>query len=370
MERAMRKVALVGAGKIGGAIAHLLMQSKDYAVTVIDHSESALQAIVTATGANTRCIDIADAAALNSALAGHAAVLSAAPFHLTGVVAEAAAHGGLHYLDLTEDVATTRKAKSLARTAKGAFIPQCGLAPGFISIVANDLAKHFDALDSIRMRVGALPQFPSNALNYNLTWSTDGVINEYIEPCEAIVDGRLREVPPLEEREEFSLDGVTYEAFNTSGGLGTLCETLAGKVRTLNYRTIRYPGHAAIMKALLNDLRLRDRREMLKDILENALPTTEQDVVIVFVTVSGRKNGRLVQETYANKIYAGPHFGRPMSAIQITTAAGICGVLDLLMDGDLPQSGFIRQEDIPFQAFLANRFGRVYAQAVPAQAAA
>ncbi len=173
------------------------------------------------------------------------------------------------------------------RSGKSAFIPQCGLAPGFISIVANDLASRFDTLESVRMRVGALPQYPSNALNYNLTWSTDGVINEYCEPCEAIVEGELIEVPPLEEREEFSLDGVTYEAFNTSGGLGTLAETLKGKVRTLNYRTIRYPGHAAIMKALLNDLGLRHRRDVLKDIFESALPATLQDVVIVFVTVSG-----------------------------------------------------------------------------------
>jgi saccharopine dehydrogenase-like NADP-dependent oxidoreductase len=363
----MRRIALVGAGKIGGAIAHLLMQSRDYSVTVIDQSEAALASVVGSTGAKTITCDIADEAGLDQALSGHMAVVSAAPFHLTGAVAEAAARKGLHYLDLTEDVATTRKAKALAEQSSGAFIPQCGLAPGFISIVASDLAKHFDALDSIRMRVGALPQFPSNALNYNLTWSTDGVINEYIEACEAIVDGRLREVPPLEEREEFSLDGVTYEAFNTSGGLGTLCETLAGKVRTLNYRTIRYPGHAAIMKALLQDLRLADRRDLLKDILENALPTTEQDVVIVFVTVSGRKNGRLVQETYANKVYAGMYFGAFMSAIQITTAAGICAVLDLLLDGALPQAGFIRQEDIPFETFLSNRFGRVYAQAVPMQ---
>jgi saccharopine dehydrogenase-like NADP-dependent oxidoreductase len=363
----MRKVALVGAGKIGGAIAHLLMQARDYAVTVIDQSEAALAAIEASTGAATICCDIANETGLDQALAGQTAVVSAAPFHLTGAVAEAAARKGLHYLDLTEDVATTRRAKTLALQSPGAFIPQCGLAPGFISIVASDLAKHFDALDSIRMRVGALPQFPSNALNYNLTWSTDGVINEYIEACEAIVDGRLREVPPLEEREEFSLDGVTYEAFNTSGGLGTLCETLAGKVRTLNYRTIRYPGHAAIMKALLQDLRLADRRDLLKDILENALPTTEQDVVIVFVTVSGRKNGRLVQETYANKVYAGMYFGAFMSAIQITTAAGICAVLDLLLDGALPQAGFIKQEDIPFETFLSNRFGRVYAQAVPMQ---
>ncbi len=124
------------------------------------------------------------------------------------------------------------------------------------------------------------------------------------------------------------------------------------------------------MKALLHDLRLRDRRELLKDILENALPSTDQDVVIVFVTVSGRKNGRLVQETYANKIYAGSPFGTPMSAIQITTAAGICAVLDLLVEGHLPQRGFVRQEDIPLDLFLANRFGAVYAQGAPAVLAA
>jgi saccharopine dehydrogenase-like NADP-dependent oxidoreductase len=212
------------------------------------------------------------------------------------------------------------------------------------------------------MRVGALPKYPANALNYNLTWSTDGVINEYCEPCEAIVNGQRREVPPLEECEEFSLDGVTYEAFNTSGGLGTLCETLDGKVRNLNYRTIRYPGHCAIMKALLNDLRLRDRRDVLKDILENALPATLQDVVIVFVTVSGTKHGRLIQESYANKIYAQTVNGHVRSAIQITTASGICTVLDLLAEGKLPASGFIRQEDIPLQTFLQNRFGRAYAQ--------
>ena len=164
------------------------------------------------------------------------------------------------------------------------------------------------------MRVGALPAYPSNALNYNLTWSTEGVINEYIEPCEAIVDGRRVEVPALEEREEFTLDGVLYEAFNTSGGLGTLAETLEGQVRTLNYRTIRYPGHAAIMKALLHDLRLRERRDLLKDILENAVPATMQDVVVIFVTVSGWRDGRLMQETYARKIYAQVLAGRCAAA--------------------------------------------------------
>jgi saccharopine dehydrogenase-like NADP-dependent oxidoreductase len=224
------------------------------------------------------------------------------------------------------------------------------------------MANGFELLDSVKLRVGALPQYPSNALNYNLTWSTDGVINEYCEPCEAMVDGVCHEVPALQEREEFSLDGVAYEAFNTSGGLGTLCDTLAGRVRTLNYRTIRYPGHAAIMRALLNDLRLRDRRYVLKDILEHAVPTTLQDVVIIFVTVSGRKKGQLVQESYANKIYSRDVDGRTLSAIQVTTGASICTVLDLLASHKLQQSGFVRQEDIPLKSFLENRFGHIFAK--------
>ncbi len=362
----MKEIVVVGAGKIGATIADMLAETGDYRVTIIDRSAAQLRALDVANAVATRELDIEDASALEAVLAGKFAVLSAAPFHLTRRIAEAASKTGIHYLDLTEDVLSTRRVKELARDAKSAFIPQCGLAPGFISIVANDLSSRFDSLESVRMRVGALPQYPSNALNYNLTWSTDGVINEYCEPCEAIVEGELVEVPPLEEREEFSLDGVTYEAFNTSGGLGTLAETLKGKVRTLNYRTIRYPGHAAIMKALLNDLGLRHRREVLKDIFECALPSTLQDVVIVFVTVSGLKNGRLLQETYANKIYSRRTGAMVRSAIQITTASGICAVLDILANGSLPSKGFIKQEDIALDAFLANRFGRAYAQSDPA----
>ncbi|GAA4120818.1 saccharopine dehydrogenase [Aminobacter sp. DSM 101952] len=366
----MKQIVVVGAGKIGSTIADMLAETGDYKVTVVDRSQAQLDALETGNAVETLKVEISEAGALDAVLAGKFAVLSAAPFHLTTRIAEAAAKAGVHYLDLTEDVASTRIVKDLAATAKSAFIPQCGLAPGFISIVANDLAKRFDTLESVRMRVGALPQYPSNALNYNLTWSTDGVINEYCEPCEAIVEGSLVEVPPLEEREEFSLDGITYEAFNTSGGLGTLCETYKGKVRTLNYRTIRYPGHAAIMKALLNDLGLRHRREVLKDILENSLPATMQDVVVIFVTVSGRKGGRLLQESYANKIYSRQMGKMVRSAIQITTASGICSVLDMLASGALPQQGFIRQEDIALDAFLANRFGHNYAQAGTAHLAA
>lgn len=372
----MKDILVIGAGKIGSVVGELLVdtpESHGYRVVVADRSAQLLHDIERdprkSPRLSTLLLDVADPVALRAALRGRFAVLSAAPYHLTLRVAQAAKDEHVHYLDLTEDVASTRAIRELAVGADTAFIPQCGLAPGFISIVAADLARQFDSLDSVRMRVGALPAYPSNALNYNLTWSTEGVINEYCEPCEAIVDGQRREVPALEEREEFSLDGVLYEAFNTSGGLGTLCETLAGKVRTLNYRTIRYPGHAAIMKALLHDLRLRDRRDVLKDILEQAVPATMQDVVIVFVTVAGQREGRLLQDTYARKIYSHTLAGKMRSAIQITTASSLCAMLDLLAQERLPGTGFVRQEDVPLAAFLGNRFGRVYAMDELAHAA-
>jgi saccharopine dehydrogenase-like NADP-dependent oxidoreductase len=276
-------------------------------------------------------------------------------------VAEAARAQGVHYLDLTEDVAATRRIKALAQDASTAFIPQCGLAPGFVSIAAAELARRFERLESLRLRVGALPLYPSNALDYNLTWSTEGLINEYIQPCEAIVDGRRTEVAALEGLEHFSLDGVRYEAFNTSGGLGTLCESFAGRVRELNYRSIRYPGHGQLMKALLQDLRLRERPALLKEIFEHAIPATDQDVVVNFVTATGWRDGRLAQHSLSRRVLGRWSGSEPRSAIQITTAGSACAVLDLLAQGRLPHQGFIRQEQIALDDFLGNRFGSVYA---------
>jgi saccharopine dehydrogenase (NAD+, L-lysine-forming) len=353
------RVLLVGAGKIGGAIVQLLHSTDDYEVTVLDRDETALPA-VEELGAATVLGDTSDFALLERLALEHDSVISAAPFHCTPTIARAACAAGAHYFDLTEDVASTRVVKALAAETTAVLMPQCGLAPGFVSVVAASLAATFDELRSVSMRVGALPQYPTNALGYNLTWSTDGLINEYLNPCEAIIDGRLREVPPLEGLEAFSLDGVTYEAFNTSGGLGTLCESLDGRVEHLDYKTVRYPGHRDLMKVLVGDLRLGYHRELLKEVLEAAIPTTAQDVVLVFVTVSGRRSGRLVQETFARKVYASTVGGRSLSAIQLTTAAGVCAMVDLLREGKLPSIGFTRQEQCSLDEFLANRFGGLY----------
>jgi saccharopine dehydrogenase-like NADP-dependent oxidoreductase len=353
------KILLLGAGKIGAAVAELLAETGDFEVAAVDRTKSLLRGMPR--GVERIAADVEDRASLRRLMRGQDAVVSALPFYLNVAVAEAARDAAVHYFDLTEDVETTRAVKKLARGARSAFMPQCGLAPGFIAIVANHLAASFDTLDTVRMRVGALPQYPTNALNYNLTWSTDGLINEYCNPCEAIHQGKRIETLPLQGIEHFSLDGVTYEAFNTSGGLGTLADSLEGKVRELDYKTVRYPGHAERMQLLINDLKLGERRALLKDVLETAIPVTLQDVVLVFVTVTGMRGGRLTQESYASKIYAREVKGRVWSAIQRTTAAGIAAMVDLMREGRLKRRGFLRQEEVSLEEFLANRFGSIYA---------
>ncbi|MDE2275977.1 MAG: saccharopine dehydrogenase NADP-binding domain-containing protein, partial [Burkholderiales bacterium] len=269
------RITLLGAGHIGQTIARLLADCGDYAVTVVDRSPQAL-AHIAGPAVGTRAIDTAAGAELLAALRGQDAVINALPYHLATLAATAAREAGCHYFDLTEDVAATKAIQRLAAGARTAFMPQCGLAPGFIGIVAHHLAQGFDTLQEVKMRVGALPAFPTNALKYNLTWSVDGLINEYCHPCEAIREGRNIEALPLEGLEHFSLDGTEYEAFNTSGGLGTLCETLAGRVQTLDYKSVRYPGHRDLMKMLLEDLQLNQDTETLKAIMRRAIPSTMQ----------------------------------------------------------------------------------------------
>ena len=356
----MTTVTILGAGKIGSAVGELLLATGEYRVRIADADQKALD-LVDHEGLDRLRADLSDEKALSKVLRGADVVVSALPFYLNPTVARVARVCGAHYFDLTEDIETTRAVKAVAAGADVAFVPQCGLAPGFISIVAYDMTLRFQSLRDVHMRVGALPQYPVNALKYNLTWSTDGLINEYCNPCDAIHDGRRMEVLPLEGLESFSLDGVRYEAFNTSGGLGTLADTLEGRVDSLNYKTVRYPGHRDMMKMLVRDLRLSERRPLFRDLLEAAVPMTKQDVVLVFVTVTGTQEGRLTQESYAKKIYSGTVGGRTWSAIQITTAAGVCAMVDLHREGKLPQKGFVRQEQARLDDFLANRFGRHYA---------
>ena len=166
---------------------------------------------------------------------------------------------------------------------------------------------------------------------------------------------------PLEGLEAIQIDGTLYEAFNTSGGLGSLAETYRGRVHNMDYKTMRYPGHCEQMRLLMNGLGLKDDRETLKRILERAVPATLQDVVIVYAAVRGLQRGELREENYVNKVYPQRVAGRLWSAIQITTASGICAVVDKVLEQPGRYAGFVAQERFSLEDILTNRFGRWYA---------
>jgi len=363
----MHRVLILGAGKIGSLISGLLAESGTYEVHLGDVSEIAAQAVVAAHGIKAlraHRIDATNVSELGLHLQRHPvdAVISSLPYHCNIGVAESARRADIHYFDLTEDVEVTRAVRHIAKGAAQAFVPQCGLAPGFISIAANELIQHFDELRTVKLRVGALPQHPNNVLKYSLTWSTEGLINEYGNPCEAIVAGRRVESAPLEGLEEIEIDGTLYEAFNTSGGLGSLAETYGERVQVMDYKTMRYPGHCEQMRLLMNDLKLNQDRATLKRILENAVPQTLQDVVVVYAAVTGKQDGELREENYVNKVYPQMIAGRLWSAIQVTTAAGICSVVDLVLNNAKQYQGFVRQEQFSLPSVLANQFGKRYSQ--------
>jgi saccharopine dehydrogenase-like NADP-dependent oxidoreductase len=362
----MTEVLVLGAGKIGALISGLLAESGSYRVQLADSEPGVAQSVAAAHALDSIVpfdLDAGDKEALTRHVREHkpVALVSSLPYFCNLIVAEVARAEGAHYFDLTEDVAVTEQVRSIAEGASTAFVPQCGLAPGFISIAANELIQHFDKLRAVKLRVGALPQHPNNVLKYSLTWSTDGVINEYGNLCKAIVDGEEVDVLPLEGLESIEIDGKKYEAFNTSGGLGSLAETYGDRVNTMNYKTIRYPGHCEQMRLLMNGLKLNHDRGTLKRILENAVPQTLQDVVIIYAAVNGMQDGELREENYVNKIYPQVVAGRLWSAIQITTAAGICSVIDIVMADPTQYIGFIAQEQFRLQDILDNRFGRFYA---------
>ena len=332
------KIAIVGSGNIGWALKQLL--KKDFEINQGDIEDG---------------FDALDVSQVKDFLKGNDAVISAGPFKVNKNIAKIAAEQGIAYFDLTEDVETTDFIKNL--NSKNILMPQCGLAPGAINICAASMMKDFDSVNEVLMRVGALPRFTTNEMSYYLSWSTNGLINEYCNEADAIYEGKSVKLMPLEGIEKIVIEGESFEAFNTSGGCATMCETYENQVENLSYKTIRYPGHVNHMKFLFNDLHLKKNREVLEKLFDKEVPRTKNDVIIFFVKVIGMIDGVLQEKTYLRKIYGNDK----LSAIQLTTASGVCSVLKMYLDGKMKGNGFVKQESLSWQDFLDNDFGKVYA---------
>ena len=351
----MNKILLIGTGKVGTLVGVLL--SSRFEVTGFDKNKPAYNMDLPFKVIQG---DISDLPTIQKNLKNFDAVVSCMPYYLNMSIAKVAHELGIHYFDLTEDVPTTNYIRELAETAKGVMAPQCGLAPGLIGIIGANLASKFTKLRDIELRVGALPKYPNGLLGYSFTWSPAGVINEYINDCEVIHNGVRKLVTALDGIEKIYIQGEEFEAFSTSGGLGTMCETFEGKVDTLNYKTMRYPGHAKLMKFLLYELIMKDQKDVLEKVLTDAKPPVQEDVVYVYAVVEGWKGDIIQREefyrAYSPKIINGEHW----RAISWTTAASLAAVIEMVADNKLPNKGFLKQEDINFEVFLETKNGSFF----------
>ena len=339
------RIGIIGAGNIGQTLEAMLASVDGVAaVTLGDNA-----------GRGNVHVDVGTGENLAAFVREHDAIVNALPFYLNKIVASACAEARRSYFDFSEDIKSTAFVKDLARDEKQiVFVPQCGLAPGAINIIGAHLIARFDTVRSLELRVGALPLSVNNEMKYYLSWSSSGLVNEYIKPCDALFRGEPIKTLPLEGKENVVIDGITYEAFNTSGGVATMCETYRGRIGELNYKTIRYPGHLDHMRFVVNDLGLGDRPDLLTQIFDQSIPATTQDVVILYVNALGTRCGKLQQFSYIKKVKAQELF--PATAIQTTTAAGMAAVIELWMRGAL-KPGFVRQEEIPFDNFTTTRWG-------------
>lgn len=353
MAAAFHSVLVVGMGKVGTLVA-ILLQEAGFNVSGMDVEARDDMPFPVVQG------NVSDTTALVKTLGSYDAVVSCLPYDLNLNVAKAAYGAGIHYFDLTEDVPTTQAILVMAKDSKGVMAPQCGLAPGFIGIVGADLAADFDKLRCIELRVGALPQHPKGLMGYAFNWSAEGVVNEYLNDCEVIQDGRVKLVPAMQDIENIVIDGMQLEAFTTSGGLGTMCETYKGKVDELNYKTMRYPGHCKLMRFYFHELLMKEDRKRAGDILVNAKPPVNEDVVYVHAAVEGWKQDRLRRNEFVRAYYPEEVSGKEWRAISWTTATSIVAVVEMVANRTLPSRGFIKQEDINLQALLATKSGAYY----------
>lgn len=353
MEFRINSVLVIGLGKVGHLVAQLLHETGFKVMGVdLDTAEEF--------DFPTQPLDVTNEGRLGEVLKNYDAVVSCLPFHFNVAIAETAVACGVHYFDLTEDVATTKAIIELSADSPAVMAPQCGLAPGFIGFVGAFLAGKFNKIRSIKLRVGALPKHPTGLLGYAFNWSPEGVVNEYLNDCEVIEEGVRKWVSPMEWLEKIVIDGLQLEAFTTSGGLGTMCETYDGIVENLDYKSIRYPGHATMMNFFMHELLMREDREHAGTILVNAKPPVGEDVVYIHASGEGWQNGQLAREEFVRTYYPVDIAGKERRTIAWTTAAALCGVIEMVCCGDLPHRGFIKQETISLERFLATHNGRLY----------
>lgn len=365
-------VIILGAGRMAYGLAFDFLKNNSISkIMVTDQSAEALEAFKSffdSPRIETQIMHADDLKNLKLLFNKADGVVSAVPYDYNFDLTELAIDCGCHFVDLGGNNTVVEKQFRLSEKAKQknvGIVPDCGLAPGMTSIIAAYAMDQLARIDDVKIRVGGLPLNPETPLNYKLVFSVHGLINEYIEPAIILQDGKIKKVESMTglEELEFPSPFLKLEAFYTSGGTSTLPQTFQDKVINLDYKTIRYPGHARLMKAMI-DLGFTDKksrfsyqgnsfntRDIFEAMLDNALQYESEDVVLIRVSAKGQKGGREKTVTYQAIEYADKK--NKLTAMMRTTAFPAAIILQMLMEGKIKERGVLKQESsIPGFEFI------------------
>lgn len=366
-------IIIAGAGGIAEAVGLILMEWSTVAPTIFigDRTHSKAQKVAqwiqegTTKNGSIQDFHLAENGLneeMKAILSQGDIILDCLPGSQAPRIAQFAKDYNLHYANLTEYVAETEQIIALAKDAKTGFILQTGLAPGYIDLLANGLFQQFckdfevDAVDKLEFKVGALTNHAVAPHYYGFTWSPVGVATEYIKDTIVLRDFKKTNRPSLSERATIIIDGITYEEDLTSGGAADLPDALSGKVRSLDYKTLRHPGHYAWIQTQLDDLdKTADTIKYIQEKMEAIIPHVEDDQIILYAAVEGKDaSGVLRRREIAKRIVPKIVGKHQLRAIQTTTAAPLAQVAQLLLESSL--SGVILQSQIDPIAFLNGNY--------------
>ncbi|MEX1140199.1 MAG: saccharopine dehydrogenase C-terminal domain-containing protein [Bacteroidota bacterium] len=365
------KFLILGSGLMGGALAYDLAKSKGVKrITLADLNadragETAQK--IRSSLIQTRKLNIEQYDDVLAAMQGHDCVIGAVSYRNNYMLTQASIEAGVHFCDLggnqgVVDRQRTLHAQALERGVT--IVPNCGLAPGFANVLAARGAELFESVDSIHIRVGGLPQHPRPPFNYQLVFSVDGLINEYLGESVVLRDFKKATIPTMTEIEsiEFPQPFGTLEAFHTSGGTSLLPEMFEGKVRTLDYKTIRYPGHCEKFRELLDlgfassepitvGSNVMTAREMFSELLKRKLSGDDHDVVLLRATISGTRNGK--PETLEFSLIDSFDKNANISAMMRTTSFPTSVIAQQLVDGTIQERGVLTPEQcVPLRPLI------------------
>lgn len=356
------KILVLGAGRMGYGAAYDLAHNSPGVeqITVADFDMAKARAIVDRVGSEkvtARSADASDYDEMVGLFRGHDSVISCVNYWYNVELSKAAIETGANFCDLGGNNYIVDDQLALddeARAAGVCIIPDCGLAPGMVSVLAMHGAREFNEVDEIHIRVGGLPQDPQPPLDYQLVFSVEGLINEYIEVARVIRDGKIVTVDSMTELESLSFDGFPpLEAFQTSGGTSTLPDSFLGKIRELDYKTIRYAGHCEKFKAMI-DLGLCSGeaihvdgadvkpRRVFGELLQKHLPADGPDYVLVRLDFTGKRNGETKKLRY--DIVDKQDESTGLSAMMRTTAFPASIIAQMMAGGDVLTRGATPQE--------------------------